>query len=382
MFHLPGRRITRFFVPLLLALPVAALAEPTPNIAKDARQAQVSQVISAAMQKHAVPGASVAVVEGCQIAWADGFGRRMATSDDPVQASTRFQAASISKPVTALAVLKLVEQGKLSLDDDVNERLKSWHVPDSPLAKDRPVTLRRLLSHTAGLTVHGFPGYSADSPRPSLLQVLDGAPPANSKAIRLDVKPGYMCRYSGGGYCVTQQLVIDATGLTFPDFMKAQVLAPLGMDQSTYEQPLPKVLVDQAAFGHRKDKGVIPGNYHGYPEMAAAGLWTTPTDLAKVVIDLAKSASQGQGKILSQKTAAQMLTIEKGVFGLGITVQGEGSKRRFGHGGANEGYRCEMLGFPATGQGLVIMTNSDTGGAMFAEVIKAAAEAYAWPSLE
>jgi hypothetical protein len=116
--------------------------------------------------------------------------------------------------------------------------------------------------------------------------------------------------------------------------------------------------------------------------MAAAGLWTTPTDLAKVVIDLAKSASQGQGKILSQKTAAQMLTIEKGVFGLGITVQGEGSKRRFGHGGANEGYRCEMLGFPATGQGLVIMTNSDTGGAMFAEVIKAAAEAYAWPSLE
>lgn len=382
MSHRPGRHFTGLLVALLLALNAAALAEPTSNTANDARRAQVSKVVKAAIERHQVPGASVAIVEGYQIAWADGFGRRAESSVDPVQASTRFQAASISKPVTALAVLKLVGQGKLCLDDDVNERLTSWHIPDSPLAKDRPVTLRRLLSHTAGLTVHGFAGYNADSPCPSLIQVLDGAPPANSKAIRLDVKPGYMFRYSGGGYCVTQQLVIDTTGMTYPDFMKSQILDPLGMDHSTYKQPLPKELVDQAAFGHRKDKSVITGNYHVYPEMAAAGLWTTPTDLAKVVIDLAKSASQDEGKILTQKTATQMLTVEKGVFGLGITVQGEGPKLRFGHGGGNEGFRCEMLGFPATGQGLVIMTNSDTGGAMFEEVVKAAAEAYAWPPLK
>jgi CubicO group peptidase (beta-lactamase class C family) len=380
MSDVPTRRFIGILVALLLALSPAVLAEPTPGSANDARRAQVGQVVSAAIERHKVPGASVAIVEGYQIAWADGFGSRAASSEDPVQPSTRFQAASISKPVTALAVLKLVEQGKLRLDDDVNERLTSWHIPDSPLAKDRPVTLRRLLSHTAGLTVHGFAGYNADTPFPSLVQVLDGAPPANSKAIRLDVKPGYMFRYSGGGYCVAQQLVIDTTGMTFPDFMRAQVLDPLGMEHSTYQQPLPKDLVNQAAFGHRKDSSVIPGNYHGYPELAAAGLWTTPTDLAKVVIDIAKSASQDQGKILSQKTAAEMLTVEKGMYGLGITVQGEGAKLRFGHDGGNEGYRCEMLGFPATGQGLVIMTNSDTGGVIFQEVIKAAAEAYAWPS--
>jgi CubicO group peptidase (beta-lactamase class C family) len=367
-----------------LALPTAARAE-TPAKTKstdDARRAQVSQAVAAALERHRVPGATLAIVEGYAIAWADGFGRRAASSDDPVRVNTRFQAASISKPVTALAVLKLVEQGKLSLDDNVNERLTSWHIPDSPLAKDRPVTLRRLLSHTAGLTVHGFAGYSADAPCPSLLQVLDGAPPANSKPIRLDVKPGYMVRYSGGGYCVVQQLIIDTTGMSFPDFMKAQVLGPLGMDHSTYQQPLPGDLVEQAAFGHRRDRGVISGNYHIYPEMAAAGLWTTPSDLAKVVIDLAKSASQNQGQILSKKTAAEMLTVQKGEFGLGIMVQGEGARLRFGHDGANEGFRCEMLGIPATGQGLVIMTNSDNGGAMFQEVVKAAAAAYAWPALE
>jgi CubicO group peptidase (beta-lactamase class C family) len=368
----------------LLALSAAARAE-TPAKTKstdDVHRAQVSQAVTAALERHHVPGATVAIVEGYAIAWADGFGRRAASSDDPVRVDTRFQAASISKPVTALAVLKLVEQGKLSLDDNVSERLTSWHIPDSPLAKDHPVTLRRLLSHTAGLTVHGFAGYSADAPCPSLLQVLDGAPPANSRPIRLDVKPGYMLRYSGGGYCVLQQLIIDTTGLSFPVFMKAQVLGPLEMDHSTYQQPLPGDLVEQAAFGHRLDGSVVAGNYHTYPEMAAAGLWTTPSDLAKVVIDLAKSASQDQGKVLSQRTAAEMLTVQKGVFGLGITVQGEGARLRFGHGGANEGYRCDMLGIPATGQGLVIMTNSDNGGAMFEEVVKAAADAYAWPALK
>ncbi len=383
MSNVSGRWIAGLLVALLTG-PAGALAE-TPAKTKstdDARRTQVRQAVSSGLERHHVPGASVAIVEGYKIAWADGFGRRAAPNDDPVRTTTRFQAASISKPVTALAALKLVQQGKLDLDDNVNDRLASWHIPDSPLAKDHPVTLRRLLSHTAGLTVHGFEGYSADAPCPSLLQVLDGAPPANPKPIRLDVKPGYMFRYSGGGYCVLQQLLIDTSGMTFPDFMQAQVLGPLGMDHSTYQQPLPDDLVDEAAFGHRRDGSVIAGNYHTYPEMAAAGLWTTPTDLAKVVIDLAESVSRDQGKLLSQKTASEMLTVQKGVFGLGITVRGDGAKMRFGHDGANEGFRCQMVGIPATGQGLVIMTNSDNGSAMFAEVIKAAAEAYAWPALK
>ena len=281
------------------ALSSAALAE-TPAKAKttiDSRREQIRQAVSTALVKHKVPGAGVAVVENYQIAWAEGFGRRATANDDPVQPTTRFQAASISKPVTALAMLTMVQKGELDLDDDVNKRLKSWHLPENPIASGRMVTLRQLLSHTAGLSVHGFGGYAVDAPCPTLLQVLDGIPPANSTSVQIVVKPGYQFRYSGGGYCVVQQLAIDATGTPFPDFMKAQVLDPLAMEHSTYQQPLPADLVDQAAFGHRADGSLVPGNYHVYPEMAAAGLWTTPSDLAKVVIDLSKSISEWRRQI-------------------------------------------------------------------------------------
>jgi CubicO group peptidase (beta-lactamase class C family) len=188
-----------------------------------------------------------------------------------------------------------------------------------------------------------------------------------------------MFRYSGGGYCVLQQLVIDNAGMPFPQFMQSRVLAPVGMTHSTYEQPLSEALAAHAAWGHRPKKAAIAGRWHVHPEMAAAGLWTTPGDLALFAIDLAKSYSGKEGKLLTRATAQRMLSVEKGSYGLGLALAGEGEGLSFSHGGANVGYRCLLVAYPMTGQGLAIMTNSDTGGAMFQEVVKLAGELYGWP---
>ncbi len=237
-----------------------------------------------------------------------------------------------------------------------------------------------MLSHTAGLTVHGFPGYASDESLPTLQQVLSGSPPANTAPVKLLVKPGYMFRYSGGGYSVVQQLLIDVTGVPFPDYVRQQVLEPLEMTHSTYEQPLPADLTDNAATAHRVHAVPIPGGWHVYPEMAAAGLWTTPSDLARVVIDVAGSAAGRTGKVLSSGMTAEMLKPQLDKYGLGFSVRGQDRAFTFSHGGSNEGYRCLLIGVPATGQGCVIMTNSDTGSALLPEVAAAVSQAYDWPS--
>jgi CubicO group peptidase (beta-lactamase class C family) len=296
-----------------------------------------------------------------------------------VTPETQFQAASISKPVAAAALLTVVQDGKLDLDLNANDALTSWKIPDNATTEKHPIKLRHLLSHSAGLTVHGFPGYAQYNKRPTLLQILDGEKPANSAAIRPFLKAGYKFSYSGGGYCVLQQIAIDATDMPFPEFMQARVLGPLEMAHSTYEQPLPKTRSEPFARGHRQQRKVILGGCNVYPEMAAAGLWTTPSDLARFAIDLSKSYATGQGKLLSQQTVRQMLTVEKGDYGLGLNLRGEGKSLSFSHGGANEGYRCHLLAYPATGQGLAIMTNSDTGSEMFNDVAKLVRQLHQWP---
>jgi CubicO group peptidase (beta-lactamase class C family) len=327
-----------------------------------------------------VPGVSIAVVNDYRLDWAEGFGVLKAGESQPVTPTTLFQAASISKPVAALAALRTVELGKLLLDEDVNPRLTSWHIPDSQLASGRPVTLRRLLSHTAGLTVHGFAGYASDESLPTLQQVLSGSPPANSSSPKLLVKPGYMFKYSGGGYCVVQQLLIDVTGVPFPDYLRQQVLDPLEMTHSTYEQPLPANLRGNAATAHREHAVPIAGGWHVYPEMAAAGLWTTPSDLVQVVVDVAGSATGRTGKVLSSGMVTEMLKPQLDKYGLGFAVRGQDRAFTFSHGGSNKGYRCLLIGVPATGQGCVVMTNSDTGSALLPEVAAAVSQAYDWPS--
>ena len=327
------------------------------------------------------PGVSVAVINGGVIEWAKGYGVIETGGNTPVTPQTLFQAASLSKPVAALAALRLVEQGKLALDQDVNERLTSWKVPENEFTRTEKVTLRRLLSHSAGLTVSGFPGYSADAPVPALVQVLDGQKPANTAAITADVVPGTIWRYAGGGYTVMQQVLTDVTGRPFPSLLADLVLQPIGMKDSTYEQPLPETRRAAAASGHLTSGGLLPGRYHTYPEMAAAGLWTTPTDLARFLIEI-QHALQGQSKVLTPAMAREMVTVQKGSYGLGLGLDGSGPSATFGHGGSNAGFKCQMTAFIESGRGAVVMTNGDQGGRLAMEILRAVAAEYDWPSLK
>jgi CubicO group peptidase (beta-lactamase class C family) len=331
------------------------------------------------MEHYKVPGVSVAFFERGQIVWARGYGYADVEHKTPVTAETLFQAASISKPVAALAALHLVDEGRLSLDDDVNAKLKSWKVPENEFTKEQKVTLRRLLTHSAGLTVHGFPGYASDERVPTVVQVLNGEKPANTAAVRVDTEPGRISRYSGGGFTVMQLLLTDVTGKAFPALMSELVLKPAGMTHSTYEQPLPKERATIATKPYRDSGEPVKGGPHTYPEMAAAGLWTTPSDLGRVAMEIEKEYQGESEKILTQAMARQYLTKQKTDWGLGVAVEGEGTALHFSHSGGNEGYRCFVVDFPARHQGVAIMTNSDSGGTLYGELLRAVAKEYGWP---
>ncbi len=340
-----------------------------------------ARTLAERMSEMKTPGVSVAVINDGAIEWARGYGLTETGTATPVTPRTLFQAASISKPVAALGALRLVEQGMLSLDEDVNAVLKSWKVPENEFTKTEKVTLRRLLSHTAGLTVSGFGGYPAEAPVPTVLQVLDGEKPANSAAVRVDVVPGKIRRYSGGGFTVAQQLMTDVTGRPFPDLMAELVLKPVGMADSTYDQPLPEARRAAAAGGHTSDGKPLRGRAHTYPEMAAAGLWTTPTDLARFLLEIA-GARRGESTVLSKALALEMTTAQKPGYGLGLSLEGLGPAASFGHGGSNEGFKCQMTAYLEGGRGAVVMANGDRGGFLAAEILRAVAREYDWPSFK
>ena len=296
----------------------------------------------------------------------------------PVTTDTLFQAGSISKPVAAMGALKLVEQGVLSLGEDVNGKLKSWKVPENEFTRTEKVTLRGLLSHTAGLTVHGFPGYDVTEKMPSVVEVLDGK--GNTEAVRVNVVPGNLARYSGGGYTVMQLLVADVTGKPFHQYMSESVLAPLGMTSSTYQQPLPANRAALTASGHYADRSPVSGKWHVYPEMAAAGLWTTPTDLARFAIEIQQSLAGKSNKGLSQAMTREQLTdVKQSNYGLGLGLSGTGAARTFGHNGRDEGFDAMMLAFAETGQGLVVMINANDNSGMMNRISAAVGRKYHWP---
>jgi CubicO group peptidase (beta-lactamase class C family) len=335
------------------------------------------------MRHYKVPGISVAVLDRGRLAWARAYG--VAEENRRLLPTTLLQAASISKPVAAVAALRLVEAGRLALDEPVNDRLTTWRLPENAFTAAGPVTLRQLLSHSGGLTVHGFEGYAAGRALPSLRQILDGEAPANSAPIRVDQQPGTVWRYSGGGYVVLQQLMSDVSGRPFEQFLRREVLLPLGMTSSLYAQPLPSALASRAAAAHDSNGEPLPGRWHVYPELAAAGLWTTPTDLSRFLLSLMPDAAPKAKHVLRPATIAQMLTPQPGLkagaggMGLGLFVEGEGQAKRFSHTGVNEGFRAYVVGFPATGQGAVFMTNGENGMPLIQEVLRAVAAEYRWP---
>jgi CubicO group peptidase (beta-lactamase class C family) len=330
------------------------------------------------MSQLKVPGLGIALVKDFKVEWARGYGVERAGGSQPVTAQTRFQAASISKPVTALAALRLVQQGKLDLDEALNQKLVSWKVPDNEFTQRKQPNLRLVLAHGGGFSVHGFPGYPAGRNLPTLLQILDGSKPANSAPIRVQYVPGSRGQYSGGGYTVIQQLMIDVTKLPFPQAMRELVLDPLGMKDSTFVQPPPDGFESVAAIAHVNGTP-LSSLWHVYPEMAAAGLWTTPSDLARFVIALQRARRGDADSILSPRLIGEMLRRQINDVGLGVALRGTGKSAAFLHGGSNAGFRCHLIGFAQTGQGAVLMTNADTGQALIDELVKCLRAEYGWP---
>jgi CubicO group peptidase (beta-lactamase class C family) len=330
------------------------------------------------MQQLNVPGASIAVIHNGRIEWARGFGVRD-TSGHPVTPETMFQAGSISKPLASMAALRLVQDGKILLDSDINTYLTSWKFPGDPIAGGKPITLRELLTHTAGTTVHGFPGYASNDPVPTLVQVLNGEKPANTPAIRSEQPPMKEWKYSGGGFTIMQQALLDVAHGPFPKLLHDSVLAPIGMTRSTYEQPLPESLRDNAAAPFRGDGKPVEGGAHTYPEMAAAGLWTTPTDLAKYAVEVRLSLEGKANHVLNADMTRQMVTPGMGHWGLGLEIGGADANPYFSHGGANEGFRNIFAAYEKTGDGAVVMTNGDNGGQLGDEIMHAIAAEYNWP---
>lgn len=330
------------------------------------------------MAHHGVPGVSLAVIADGQVAWVKSYGVVDKKAKQPVTDSTLFQAGSISKPVAAYGALKLAEQGLIQLDDDVNAQLRSWKLPENEFTQQQKVTPKRLIGHLAGTTVHGFPGYAPDETAPTLLQVLNGETPANTPAIVVNKVPGESWRYSGGGYCILQQLMVEAKGTDFPSLMDELVLAPLGMRRSTYAQPLPADKLPMAATGYLPDGSMTKGHRHTYPEMAAAGLWSTAGDLAKWVIDVQRSYQQGQGAVISKATSALMLTPTTEDFaGTGLFLQRNGGATYFEHGGWDEGFCAQFIAHRDQGYGVVVMINANQPDFMW-ELIRSVARAYDW----
>lgn len=332
------------------------------------------------MAYYQVPGVSIAMINNFQIEWAKGYGVLEAGGDQPVTTETIFQPGSTAKPIVAMAALHLVEAGELALDLDVNNQLISWKIPENQLTARSPVSLRRLLSHSAGLPYIHLHGYPQGSPIPNRLQILDGEPPANSEPVRVVIAPGSQFSYSNGGYIIVEQLLVDVTGMPFEVMMDEIVFKPLQMDSLTVRFPLPENRVPLAASGHRVDGNAIPGGWHTNPEMGTGGSWwATPSDIARLYIEIMLTYTGQSERIISQGMVFEMLTPQIEDRGLGPWIVDDGGDLfYFGHPGHTDGFKSYVVCYPKRGQGLVILTNSDAGDQLYYEILQSVNNEYGW----
>ena len=379
------------WLPIFFCLACTAFAQDPAEFIRTVEGAQVPNrqgldplTLDQLMRRFHVPAVSVAVIRDFKIHWAKAWGVADVTSGEQAGTETMFQAASISKPVAAMASLKAIQEGKFGLDQDINTILKSWKIPENQFTKDRPVTPRALMSHTSGTDDgFGFPGYNPSAPLPTIPQILDGKPPSNLPAVTWARPPFTAYKYSGGGILIEQLALTDAVGMPFAKMMREWVLDPIGMVNSTYEQPLPPERAKKAARAHDSQGRAMDAKWHVYPELAAAGLWTTPTDLAKFAIEVQLSLLGKSNKVLSQRTVEEMVTpVGTGPFAVGFTIEKDGEGWYFTHSGGNWGFQCDLYAHRLKGYGVAVMTNSDSGGYLIQEIRRRVALAYGWDTLD
>lgn len=340
------------------------------------------------MAFYGVPGVSIAIINDGRVESVIAAGQRDAASGAPADTTTLFQAASISQPIAALTALRLAERGRLDLDTDVNRYLEQWTLPPSRFTVAHKVTPRRILSHTAGLTGWELPAFAPGAPVPTLPELLSGNTRAGTLPITNDTVPGRRWLYSAGGYAALQQLLEDVTDTPFPALARRLTLAPLGMTRTTFEHPLPPARITNAAAAHDALGRPMPTPRHVHPAMAAAGLWTTAADLARLAVAIQRSARGDASAPFSMGIASQLLTPDTalGLFGqrwgLGLAIAGRGPTERFAHAGSDDGFRSHLVAFRRTGQGAVVLTNGQRGDALIQEILRAIATEYRWPALQ
>jgi CubicO group peptidase (beta-lactamase class C family) len=322
-----------------------------------------------------VKGVSIAVIRDYKIDWAKAYGWADSLEGREATTNTRFQAASISKSLNSLGLLRLVQDKKIDPEADINNYLRTWKFPYDTAAHDKKINVYQLLSHTAGLDIHGFPGYNRSASIPNVYQILKGEKPANTNKVRSLFEPGLKYKYSGGGTTLTQLLITDVALMRYADYMQLEVLSPLGMTNSSYNQPPTDTTV--LASGHESDGTRIEGKFHVYPEQAAAGLWTTPTDLAKYIIECQKALA-GKSRKLSQELMVRRMTpyIDSNAA-LGVFITKKGDRTYFNHNGSNAGFLCASYGSMEGGDGLVIMTNGENFS-IIEELTNSVARVYGW----
>jgi CubicO group peptidase (beta-lactamase class C family) len=369
---------------------VTAQQDPTYGAEIEARIKQVEQnlgemirtdnkpvILQERMKKYNVPGVSIAVINNYQLEWARGYGFADKEQSKPVTTKTLFQAASISKSLNALGVLKLAQDGKVDLDTDINDYLTSWTFPYDSMSGDNFITLRNLLSHTGGTSVHGFWGYANGEKIPDIVQILDGQPPANSQPVRSMFPAGSNSVYSGGGTSISQLIVADVTGQTYDRYMERNVLKPMGKSTSFFTTVPPRRNARFLATGHGLNGEPVKGKYHHYPEQAAASLWTNPAELTNYIIEIQLALAGKSERILNQEMVLAKLTPVMGNVALGVFIKTAGNDKYFTHGGANVGFRSVYVGSLEGGNGVVVMVNSDND-AIIDEIVNGVAAVYGW----
>ena len=364
----------------------AAMQALVEGVQTPSRQGLDVLTLDEVMERFGVPGVSVAVIHDFEVHWARGYGVADVVTGAPVDVETLFQAASISKPVTAAAVMRSVEDGRFALDDDINAILTSWRLDGRGFTDARPVTPRLLLSHVAGLgDGHGFPGYNPGEARPTPVQILNGDEPSNVDAVTMVRPPLSAMHYSGGGTTIVQLALTDLYGETFPDLMRRMVLEPAGMAASTFEQPLPPDRDANAARAHRGGAGEPMGDakWHVYSAMAAAGLWTNAQDLARFAIEVQKALRGDPDRMVGAASAREMTSpVGIGDFGVGFEVSRHGQGWYFAHSGGNWGFTCYLIAHKVKGYGAAVMTNASGGAGVFRELIERVQRAYGWDALD